>query len=157
MLRPPQPDPGLYIYINNVPAHGAMCNGTVYAWSYCFYPMESNLDVQMVFGAYQYDGNVSQYFLRPESYFHYNVTRKKNSFTCGNVQLPPEKHFQIYSGDKVGACIRASKAINILGRPTDQTIVAWRGTCDRNNMSSSPTAPFVVPSNFHLFASISES
>ena len=151
-------DPGLYVYLNNVAANGAVCNGTVYAWSYCFYPRESNLEVQMVFGAYQYDSNVKQFFMRPESYSHFILTRQDNSFTCGTVQLPPEKYFQIYSGDKVGACIRANKSINILSRSDGQTTAAWLGTCDKSNMSSSPVEPLEIPNtSFHLYANISES
>ena len=60
------------IYVNEAPSHRAQCNGTVYAWHYCYYDSQQSEDLEVAFGAYEavFDGNnLDHYEIRPGSYF----------------------------------------------------------------------------------------
>ena len=103
--------------MNDAPAHHAPCNGTVYAWHYCHYPENNDKNVRVSFGAYEHNNSNDQFTLRPESYYLLQLNFQEDSFTCGSHSHPSE-YFQIYNGDKIGACMRRNqnKVLDILAQ-----------------------------------------
>jgi len=149
------------IYVNDAPAHRAPCDGTVYAWHYCYYP-ENDHNNEVAFGVY--DSANDQFILRDESYYLLDLDSRENSFTCGNITLTPSQQFQIYEGDRVGACMRGSKTnfLHILAEraSSDVSVVRWgqnSGNCRENNkqVQRSNGQPASLPSSvLHLYVNI---
>ena len=119
------------IYVNDAPAHHAPCDGTVYAWHYCYYPV-SNPDpdgLELAFGVYNNPAH-NQYTLRPGSHYLFRLPSQGSVFTCGTVNLNASQYFQIYMGDRVGACMRSSANnvgfLNILAHNASGNVtVVW--------------------------------
>ena len=55
------------IYVNDAPANCALCDGTVYAWYYCYYPINNENNVRVALGVYEYNSANDQFILRPGS------------------------------------------------------------------------------------------
>ena len=130
--------------MNDAPAHRAPCDGTVYAWHYCYYPENNEDNVRVVFGVYEYNSASDQFILRPGSYYLLHLDSRENSFTCGTVTLSPSQHFQIYDGDRVGACMRNNgfEFLDILAEsaPSSFRVARWggsSGSCGENDMRQS--------------------
>jgi len=55
------------IYVNDAPAHRAPCDGTVYAWHYCYYPINNEDNVEVALGVYEHNSANDEFILRDGS------------------------------------------------------------------------------------------
>jgi len=70
---------------------------------------------------------------------------REDSFTCETVALSPSQYFQIYDGDRVGACMRDNDNFEFLdilaeGAPSSFRVARWggvSGSCGENDMRQS--------------------
>jgi len=88
------------VYVNANSAYDAECDGTVYAWHYCYYPTNSQTDLEAAFGVFSVSSGV--YSLREGSYYLLHLDTRETSFTCDSVTLNSSQYFQIHNGDTVG-------------------------------------------------------
>ena len=130
--------------MNDAPAHRAPCDGTVYAWHYCYYPENNENNVRVALGIYEHNSANDQFILRPGSYYLLHLNSREDSFTCGTVSLSPSQYFQIYDGDRVGACMRSNgfEFLDILAEeaPNSFRVARWggsSGSCGENDMRQS--------------------
>ena len=130
------------IYVNDAPAHRAPCDGTVYAWHYCYYPENTKNLLDIAFGVYEHRSADDQFIFRPESYYFLHLDTRESFFTCETITLSPSQYFQIYHGDRVGACLRNSRFefLDILATnaPSNFAVVmlgANSGSCEVTDMS----------------------
>ena len=130
------------IYVNDAPAHRAPCDGTVYAWHYCYYPENTKNLLDIAFGVYEHRSADDQFIFRPESYYFLHLDTRESFFTCETITLSPSQYFQIYDGDRVGACLRNSRFefLDILATnaPSNFAVVmlgANSGSCKVTDMS----------------------
>ena len=164
------------IYVNEALAHRAQCNGTVYAWHYCYYATGGDDDdddddggQEVAFGAYEtvHEGSsLEHYEIRPDSYYRLQLHRRKNRFTCDSVILREFQYFQIHSGDRLGACLRnrdESGFLDILAEnaPSSFSVGRWGGSsgrCRMNDMSQSSNEELETISQMvlHLYVDISK-
>ena len=153
------------IYVNEASTHRAPCDGTVYAWHYCYYDARSTTNLEVAFGAYSYDNGVKQYTLRSGSYYLLHLNSRETSFTCNNVPLNESEYFQIYDGDRIGACLRDNdntEFLDILAEeaPNNFKVGMWgssSGQCRESDMSQSPQGRDTTSSMvLHLYVDISE-
>ena len=150
--------------MNDAPAHHAPCDGTVYAWHYCYYPVNRENDFQVALGVYEHNSANNQFVLRNGSYYHLLLSSRQNSFTCGTVSLSPSRYFQIYAGDRVGACMRNNgfEFLDILAEnaPNRFIVARWggsSGSCKENDMQQSDgDLESVSSSVLHLHVDISK-
>ena len=88
------------IYVNEAPSHRVQCNGTVYAWHYCYYDSRRTNDLEVAFGAYRAEEEcekeeeeeededeeegeeVSRYHLRSGSYYLLQLDSRETMFNC---------------------------------------------------------------------------
>ena len=161
------------IYVNEASAHRAPCDGTVYAWHYCYYDAKRTTNLEVAFGAYRavisngeiYEGEVERYTLRSGSYYHLHLDSRETSFTCDNITLEESEYFQIYQDDRVGACLKDYINVQFLDilaedAPDDFSVgrsESGSGRCRESDMSDlsdlSSTASGMV---LHLYVDISE-
>ena len=164
------------IYVNEALAHRVECNGTVYAWHYCYYDSgesddsrESEGGQDVAFGVYEavYVGSsLDHYEIRPGSYYHLHLNRRENRFTCDSVTLDESQYFQIHSGDRLGACLRnndESGFLDILAENAYSSFSVGRwggrsGRCRENDMSRSSSEDLETISRMvlHLYVDISK-
>ena len=153
------------IYVNDASSHRAQCDGTVYAWHYCYYPIRNTNNLEVAFGVYRFDSDDDEYFLRPNSYYLLHLDSREDSFTCDTVTLNPSQYFQIYDGDRVGACLRDNNGIEFLDILAESASSSYRvamwgsssGSCSESAMSSSPEEPSIESRNvLHLYVDISK-
>ena len=150
--------------MNDAPAHYAPCDGIVYAWHYCYYPENNEDNVRVAFGVYEHNSANDQFILRPGSYYLLHLDSRENSFTCGTVTLSPSQQFQIYDGDRVGACMRNNgfEFLDILAEsaPSNNRVARWgdsSGSCQENDMRTSTQEPDIQSGSIlHLHVDISE-
>ena len=151
--------------MNDASSHRAPCDGTVYAWHYCYYPIRNTNDLEVAFGAYRFDSDDDEYFLRPNSYYLLHLDSREDSFTCDTVTLNPSQYFQIYDGDRVGACLRDNNGIEFLDILAESDSSSYRvamwgsssGSCSESAMSSSPEEPDTESTKvLHLYVDISK-
>ena len=156
------------IYVNEAPAHRAPCDGTVYAWHYCYYDEKRTTNLEVAFGAYRAvisNSKLEQYTLRSGSYYLLHLDSRETSFTCDNVTLEESEYFQIYQDDRVGACLRDNGNIEFLDilaedAPNDFSVGrsdSGSGLCQESDMSElsqglDTTSNMVL----HLYVDISE-
>ena len=118
----------------------------------------------MAFGAYRAETD-GYYYLRTGSYYLLHLDSRETSFTCDTVDLDEQDYFQIYDGDRVGACMRNGvfEFLDVLAEsaPNNLRVGAWgssSGQCRESDMSQSSseleTQQGMV---LHLYVSISES
>ena len=152
------------IYVNDDPSHRAPCDGTVYAWHYCYYDERRRDNLQVGFGAYDYDRDDERYRLRSGSHYLLQLDRREESFTCGTVALEESEYFRIREGDRVGACLRDGGRgephfLDILAEDDNNRVARWgrdSGQCRESDMRQSPeeqgtTSGYVL----HLYVDIS--
>ena len=152
------------IYVNDAPAHHAPCDGTVYAWHYCYYPVNNQNDLEVAFGTYERTSGNGRFILRNGSYYLLHLDSRESSFSCGTVTLSPSQYFQIYDGDRVGACLRNSgfEFLDILAEsaPNNFLVERWGGTsgsCDKNDIrQSTGDIESVSRLVLHLYVDISK-
>ena len=153
------------IYVNEASAHRAPCDGTVYAWHYCYYDARSTTNLEVAFGAYDYDNGVKQYTLRSGSYYLLHLDSRETSFTCDSVTLEESEYFQIYDGDRVGACLRDNgntEFLDILAEETPNNFKVGRwgsssGQCRESDMLQSSQGRTTTSGMvLHLYVDISE-
>ena len=154
------------IYVNALDDYAAECNGTVYAWHYCYYDENNRTNVEAAFGVYSFSNNM--YSLREGSYYLLHLDSREDTFTCDTVTLNSTEYFQIQAGDRVGACLRQNGDIDYLDILFDTGLFSlnfvhyWSrsaGGCTEDDMATSPDIQF--PENFrsnnlHLYVDISE-
>ena len=148
------------IYVNIWEADEAKCSGTVYAWHYCYYPDNSETNLQVVFGVFSFTSNI--YTLRDGSYHLLHLDMRENTFTCDTLTLESSEYFQIQEGDRVGACLRPDGETDYLDilRRSQRRVHSWTGggSCTEADMEISPT---IDDSNrqreqLHLYVDISK-
>ena len=169
------------IYVNEAPALRAPCNGVVYAWHYCYYNEGSATNLEVAFGAYSFmsfaggdDGDDEDsdsggsvrgtYHLRSGSYYLHHLDRRKNTFTCDTITLNRSQHFQIYEGDRVGACLREYSGVEpleILAEDSSRQykVVKWgsnSGHCRWRDMATSSLERASHAFVLHLYVDISK-
>ena len=156
------------IYVNEAPSHRVQCNGTVYAWHYCYYDNRRTNDLEVAFGAYRAvynnDGEVSRYYLRSGSYYLLHLDSRETTFTCDTVNLEMARHFQVYEGDRLGACLRDNDAefLDILAEEASSSDVVARwgsssGQCGMAQMTQSSQNPESISEMIlHLCVDISK-
>ena len=155
------------LYVNESPSLRAPCDGTVYRWHYCYYPVNRENDLEVAFGAFRArtdGGDVERYYLRTGSYYLLHLDTRENSFTCGSVDLEEEEYFQIYDNDRVGACMRNgnNEFLDILAEsaPNNYRVGRWgssSGSCQENDMSRSSAEPGTDQGSvLHLYVDISK-
>ena len=150
--------------MNDAPAHHAPCDGTVYAWHYCYYPENSENNVRVAFGVYRYNSANDQLILRNGSYYLLHLDSREDFFTCGTVTLSSSQQFQIYDGDRVGACMRNDEFefLDILAEGVPSSFVGARwggsvGSCEVNDMRQSNSELERVSEHIlHLYVDISK-
>ena len=130
------------IYVNRRSQEEAKCSGTVYAWHYCYYPDNSETNLQVAFGVFSFTSNI--YTLRDGSYHLFHLDMREDTFTCDNLTLDPSEYFQIQEGDRVGACLRPdgdTDYLDILGDHNSERVDSWTGggSCTQADMEISPT------------------
>ena len=156
------------IYVNEASAHRAPCDGTVYAWHYCYYDAKRTTNLEVAFGAYRAvldEGEVDRYTLRSGSYYRLHLDSRETSFTCDNITLEESEYFQIYQDDRVGACLKDYSNVqflDILAEDAPDDFIVGRsnsgsGRCRESDMSdlsdlSSAASGMVL----HLYVDISE-
>ena len=156
------------IYFNEASAHRAPCDGTVYAWYYCYYDAKRTTNLEVAFGAYRAvldEGEVDRYTLRSGSYYLLHLDSREMNFTCDNVTLEESEYFQIYQDDRVGACLKDNgnvRFLDILAEDAPDDFIVGRsdsgsGQCRESDMSDlsdlSGAASGMV---LHLYVDISE-
>ena len=166
------------------------CNGTVYAWHYCYYDNRRTNDLEVAFGAYRAVYNneegeddeeddeeeededeeeegeeVSRYHLRSGSYYLLHLDSRETTFTCDAVNLEEANHFQVYEGDRLGACLRDNgntEFLDILAEEASSSVVVVRwgsssGQCGMAQMTRSSQNPESISEIIlHLYVDISE-
>ena len=129
------------IYIDAHLEHKAGCNGTVYAWHFCYFPNVNNTEV--AFGAYG-KSDESEEVLRPGSYYLHHVESAEESFTCDTITLTESQYFQIYEADSVGACVRESSLRILAEAPSVFRVTVLDssnvGDCQENTMMAAGTS-----------------
>ena len=135
------------------------CDGTVYAWHYCYYPENRHNNLQATFGTFWHTSEEEEYELRSGSYFFLQLDSQEVSFACGTVTLSPSEYFQIYEGDIVGACLR-DNGLNVIAEDApNSTRVAILDTnsCQRSDMSRVFEVDMRVSTvSLHLYVDIGE-
>ena len=135
------------IYVTEASAHRAPCDGTVYAWHYCYYDERSTTNLEVAFGAYRAvvnNGKLERYTLHTGSYYLLHLHSREASFTCDSVTLEESEYFQIYDGNRVGACLRDHGNIEFLDilaedAPNGATVGRWgssSGHCQESDYVS---------------------
>ena len=151
--------------MNDAPAHHAPCDGTVYAWHYCYYPIQNSGNLEVAFGAYRYNTGSNRFMLRSGSHYLLHLDSREESFTCGTVTLSYSQQFQIKHGDRVGAWLRDNNGVEFLDilatNASDDVFVAmWggsSGSCGQGNMGPSPQNPETESRVIlHLYVDISK-
>ena len=150
------------VYVNANSAYDAECDGTVYAWHYCYYATNSQTDLEAAFGVFSVSSGV--YSLREGSYYLLHLDTRETSFTCDSVTLNSSQYFQIHNGDTVGACLRDNGDIDYLDILFDTDFfdfnfaATWErssGACTEDVMQTSPSLTY-RSNNLHLYVDISE-
>ena len=155
-------NPAIYVNANNL--HDAECSGTAYAWHYCYYPTNSETNLEVAFGVFFVSSNV--YTLRNGSYYLLHLDSRETSFTCDTVNLNPSQYFTISDGDRVGACMRGNEDIDYLDILFDTGILEFNyvghwndgsGPCTEDVMLISPELDGFSDyrsNNLHLYVDI---
>ena len=128
------------IYVNRRGQDAAQCSGTVYAWHYCYYPDNSETNLQVSFGVFSFSNDI--YTLRNGSYHLLHLNMREDSFTCDTLTLNPSEFFEIHMGDRVGACLNEDgDYLDILRRRNNYRVHSWMGSgsCTESDMAISPT------------------
>ena len=155
------------LYVNESPSLRAPCDGTVYRWHYCYYPVNRVNDVEVAFGAFRAvtdGGDLEYYYLRDGSYHLLHLDLREDSFTCDTVDLDPQNYFQIFEDDRVGACMRngANEFLDILAESASNSLRVGRwgsssGNCAESNMAQSSNEPGMQRGMvLHLYMDISK-
>ena len=134
------------IYVNSLEIDAAPCNGTVYAWHYCYYDVNSETNLEAAFGVFSFSED-RVYTLREGSYHLLHLDDRETIFTCDTLTLDPTEYFQIHAGDRVGTCLRNNGDIDYLDIMI-YTFILWRfvdtwpngdGGCTEADMDMSPS------------------
>ena len=155
-------------YVNEASAHRAPCDGTVYAWHYCYYDERSTTNLEVAFGAYRAvisNGKLERYTLRSGSYYLLHLDSRETSFMCDSVTLDESEYFQIYQDDRIGACLRDNGNVEFLDilaedAPNGFKVGRWgssSGQCRESDISElSQELDIASGMVLHLYVDISE-
>ena len=106
---------------------------------------------------------MSRYHLRSGSYYLLHLDSRETMFTCDTVNL--EEAFQVYEGDRLGACLRDNddaEFLDILAEEASSSDVVARwggssGQCGMAQMTQSSQNPESISEMIlHLYVDISE-
>jgi len=153
---------GLFLDLQNP----APCNGTVTAWNYCFYRLESASDLNYLVDFVVYRRMGSNYQLvesRTVDMSGPQLARLNSDFMCDTISLQQSEMFEIREADVLGACLNDEgndqKMLDILAESVTNTMSVTAGCTQsvnipnnirRNRLTTSPS--FAL----HLFVDVSK-
>ena len=156
------------VYLDALPSHLIPCDGTVYAWHYCYYPTTTNESHSLpdaVFAVYHFDNSSGSYLLRQGSRYQLYLGSRQNVFSCGTVHLNESDYFRLFAGDVVGVCLTEAgsaqnQQLDIVASHAQGSAVHWRTVshhCGLSDIAQSiedyqQNMPYFV----HLFVDISK-
>ena len=152
-------DTNAAIYVNRRTQEEAKCSGTVYAWHYCYYPDNSETNLEVAFGVFSF---TNMYTLRNGSYHLLHLDMRESVFTCDTLTLNPSEYFQIQEGDRVGACLKQNGNVDYLDilRHRNRRVHSWEsdGSCTESDVAISPiiTNSHRQDRMLHLYVDISK-
>ena len=132
------------IFLDTSPGHLIQCEGTVYAWHYCYYPTSVNISqtilTDAVFAIYYHEGASEDYLLRQGSRLPLFLSVREAAFSCGTVNLSESDYFRVYSGDSVGVCLiengtAQSHQLDMVTSHPSSSAVHWSTTNRRCSLS----------------------
>jgi len=156
---------GLFLDMQNP----APCNGTVTAWNYCFYRIESASDINYIvdFVVYRRRGNGVMYDLVESMTVDMSggqLEDLNSHFTCDTISLQESEMFEIREADVLGACLNDEgnnqKMLDILAESVTNTLYVTDG-CTQSGVNiptSINSRRLTTSSSFalHLFVDISK-
>ena len=149
----------------------AQCSGTVTAWNYCFYRIESALNQTYIvdFVVYRRVGSGNIYRLVENSNTIVDLSGGQlaalnSDFNCTRTPLPESEMFEIQESDVLGACLNEvgsnHKVLDILAESVTNTLYAIVGCTESGvNIPSMIMSNQLAPSPsfaLHLFVDVSE-
>ena len=153
---------GLFLDLQNP----APCNGTVTAWNYCFYRIESASDINYIvdFVVYQRMGSNYQLVENRTVDMSGRQLRDLNSdFTCDMISLQESEMFEIREADVLGACLNDEgnnqKMLDILAESVTNTLYVTDGCTQSVNIPTSIRSRGLTTSPsfaLHLFVDVSK-
>jgi len=158
---------GLFLDFEN---QQALCSGTVTAWNYCFYRIESdpNTNYTVDFVVYRRRGSGNNYDLVERSYRTVDMSGGQlvalnSDFNCTRIPLHQSEMFDIQEDDVLGACLSDvgvnQRMLDILAESVTNTLYVTDGCTQsvsiptsimRNRLTTSPS--FAL----HLFVDVSK-
>lgn len=157
------------VFLDILSSHLIPCNGTVYAWHYCYYPQTNdsgpNSLPDAVFSVYHHDNSSDSYLLREGSLYPLFLSSTENVFSCGTVRLNESDYFGVFAGDIVGVCLieaatAQSHQLDIVTVNPNGSALNWRttsGHCSQSDIAQS-VEEFQqdMPYSLHLSVDISK-
>ena len=135
-----------YLDTNN----SATCSGTVTSWRYCYFPPQSEQDVDALpsvqFAVYRLNATSNSYVRVSRVYTAFGVDDIDSTIDCRSLQLRRNQFTQVQAGDVIGACIYQpssnAKPLNVVGRGVSgQQALMQGGACSFNSLPQSTTQP----------------
>ena len=129
-------DGRVYLNMNEV----AVCNGTVYGWSYCLGPDNDDPPYALVLAMYRPQQN-GAYQLVPGSYYQLTVDEKPDPFLCRSTTfLEPSEYFTVRENDVVAVCEPLNTVrVEVFIRRRGNSLQLWNaGGCSESQIMSSP-------------------
>jgi len=154
---------GLFLDLQNP----APCNGTVTAWNYCFYRIESASDINYIVDFVVYRRMGSNYQLvesRTVDMSGPQLAALNSDFMCDTISLQESEMFEIREADVLGACLNDEgnnqKMLDILAESVTNTLYATDG-CTQSGINiptSIRSSGLSTRSSFaiHLFVDVSK-
>ena len=127
-----------HVYLNINEA--AVCNGTVYGWTYCYGPDMHDPPYTLVLAMYRPQQNGS-YQLVPGSYYLLRVWENPGSnFLCRSTILQPSEYFTVQENDVVAYCEPLNTIrVELFYERSGNSLQSWNaGGCSESQIMSSP-------------------
>ena len=126
-----------HVYLNIYEA--AVCNGTVYEWTYCFGPDGNDPPHTLVLAMYRPQQNGS-YHLVPGSYYLLTVEERPDPFLCRSTILEPSEYFTVQENDVVAFCEPIdTDRVELYYERSGNLLQSWNaGGCSESQVMSSP-------------------
>ena len=154
------------VYLDSLPSHLIPCNGTVYAWHYCYYSTGTNESrSDAVFAVYHTDAMSEGYLLREGSHYPFFLSSRESVFSCGTVNLNESEYFSVFAGNIVGVCLGEaasgqSPQLDMVTSNARGSAAHWRttsGLCSLYDIAQSvEDYQQNMPFSLHLFVDISK-
>jgi len=153
---------GLFLDLQNP----APCNGTVTAWNYCFYRIESASDLNYLVDFVVYRRRGSNYLLVESTTVDMSgrqLAALNSDFMCDTISLQESEKFEIREADVLGACLNDEgnnqKMLDILAESVTNTLYVTDGCTQSVNIPTSIRSNRLTTSPsfaLHLFVDVSE-